>query len=428
MGMLLRLLRGRRRICETAASGPDAFIGAVARIHDVENAARSITPPLIERDRNEPTAANPLHPKDLIHPPEPASKVHDNDRLVVCLGTDHDCCDHGSHRSQGRAEFHRSQEHITSIQMSQSVSRPFHSCIIRIHIPTAVSTSYHHHYHHSHPKRPTRRASNILKTLLPKIIIHQRIPQQPKIHQLRVISSPLRPLDQWRIRAQCIRIQLVNETNIVRLYRRRGDRLQPEKRVQDVGRVEGAEDGGAVEITRQIRPRLDLAADIGEIRAAGEGEGGITEDGGVALEAGIELVKKTSVERGARGDVVGVRSHEAGDLVFSSVREVSLEVLGQGVSVGDVGEGDGEECALVFLVADDDGDFGEGAVVDGFLGADGVEVVVRVWTGEVAEVEGAVADDLEDMSAHSFRGIHCVERLSSYAWDGVRGAEKVAVV
>ena len=87
-------------------------------------------------------------------------------------------------------------------------------------------------------------------------------------------------------------------------------------------------------------------------------------------------------------------------------REVVCEVLGDFVVGCDVGLDEGEKCSFVFLVANDDGDFGEAAGVNADFWRFGEKRVARVWSWEVGEVKGLVGED---------------------SWDGRGGVEEILV-
>ena len=149
--------------------------------------------------------------------------------------------------------------------------------------------------------------------------------------------------------------------------------------------------GGQVRPLRHVRRR---GVCVAQHRATSEREVQIAQDGGVALEARVDFVEDASVEGASGGGVRGIRVHEALDLGARRFRIIRGEIIDDVVLRGDVRQDEAEEGALVFLVADDEGDarharagFARGA------GVHGEEGVVRVVAREVGEVEGAVAED-----------------------------------
>ena len=86
----------------------------------------------------------------------------------------------------------------------------------------------------------------ILIALLPEIILDQLIRRGLEIQQRQILRRPLRPLDQRRGRAQRVRVEVVEEADVVLEDALRGDgggEVFVEQ--EQVAGVECAEDGGA---------------------------------------------------------------------------------------------------------------------------------------------------------------------------------------
>lgn len=216
-----------------------------------------------------------------------------------------------------------------------------------------------------------------LKSLLSKVIRRQTEAVRPKVHQLAALV-PHWPVDQLGRPAApgpagpVVGIEVVGEVQKVR--QGRGGRVVvglPVERLQDVAAVHGAQRRRAPVVRRQVRP----AGHVGR-GARGEVEGGaaleredeVAEEGGHALELGVEVVVGAArVVGGAGGGVVRVQADQPRDVGVGvgqvELAEVALQLGGR----ADVGGEEGEERAFVLLVADDVGDFGVSAAQGGLI-------------------------------------------------------------
>lgn len=108
--------------------------------------------------------------------------------------------------------------------------------------------------------------NQILKNITPKIIIHQTIPPQFKIHQFRLLLVPFRPINQLSSTSSTtsststssctIRIQIMNKSNIITLQgprRKRYPRI-PKGSEKYITGVKCAQNGCSVEICGEITP------------------------------------------------------------------------------------------------------------------------------------------------------------------------------
>lgn len=79
----------------------------------------------------------------------------------------------------------------------------------------------------------------------------------------------------------------------------------------------------------------------------------------------VDIIEETGTERRAGGGVVGVEGDKVGNLGAGRVLEkVSMDVIDELIGGCDVGLGEREECAFVFLVADDERDISVFSIFD----------------------------------------------------------------